>query len=165
MVRFLQINKDDIIEELLESSTIRVIDYIPYYPSDEAFLELEAYYEKTKLKGFSSKIADILLKLKYYTPSYVQLAEETREIECSASQYPVGQDIYDLAPEQFADVVEDIVVRDYTTLNVLLLEYNVLIAVSGGFSVTIYGDVKEELLTTIKELVQQEGLFLKTVKV
>lgn len=151
----------EVIDLLQETEDYYFIDYIPYTTNNPEFLELEEYFEKTYLPLFAEKIARIVLKMIYYYPCEVYLTEPTKKM-------PEGMDLeFDTnvrhySPDKFDEIIKQIIMTDFSSLQILFSAPQFLISVCGEFSVTIYGAAdKPEVIQLLQQLAAQEGLFLK----
>lgn len=149
----------EIIDSLQESDDYYYIDYIPYNTKDSAYLQLEDYFVQTYLHDYSQKIIRIMLKLIYYYQSEVYLTEPTKKTPADFD-IPFDTNIRDNTPEKLADVINQVILQDFSSIQILFSNPLFLISICGEFSVTIYKP-NNDTIQLLNQLVQQEGLFLK----
>ena len=121
------------IDLLQQTTDYYYIDYIPYNTDDPNFLELEEYFEKHYLSSFSEKITKIInSNIRHYSPS------------------------------EFSKIIKQVILTDFSSLQILFSTPKFLISICGDFSVTIYGiKGNNEAINLLQQLTTQEGLFLK----
>lgn len=136
------------------------IDFIPYDIADSKFLELELFFEDTYLSQFSEKLARIALKLIYYYPCEIYLTEAVIPSSVEKFDFPFDVNIRDHTPNNLSYVIQQIVSKDFSSVQILFTAPQFLISFYGGFSNSIY-QPSDESLQILKRLVAQEGLFLK----
>ena len=114
-------------------------DYIPYNTDDPNFLELEEYFEKHYLSSFS----------------------ETKDIPIN-STLDFNSNIRHYSPSEFSKIIKQVILTDFSSLQILFSTPKFLISICGDFSVTIYGiKGNNEAINLLQQLTTQEGLFLK----
>lgn len=149
----------EIIDSLMESEDYYYIDYIPYNTNDSNYLELEEYFVETYLESFSKKVSRIMLKLIYYYQCEIYLTEPLGEVP-EDFDFPFNANIRKNAPDRLSYVIRQIILKDFSSIDILFSEPVFLITIEGEFAVTIY-DLPEKSVRLLEQLVQQEGLFLK----
>lgn len=154
----------EVIDLLQQAENYYFIDYIPYRIDNPEFLELEEYFEKEYLSLFAEKISRIVLKTMYYYPCEVYLTEATKELPTDLDlEFDVN--IRNYAPNKIAQIIKQVIMTDFSSIQILFSTPQFLISVCGEFSVTIYGVTeKTEIINLLQQLSSQEGLFLKKNK-
>lgn len=147
------------INKIQESDHYYYIDYIPYNTSDPKFLELEDYFEKTYLNTFAKKIVTIILKMVYYYECEIFITEDFQKKPLKY-EIPFDVNIRYESPDKIAYIIKQVIVDDFSSVQILFSTPAFLISISGGFSVAIYQPT-EEVIRLLEQLVLQEGLFLK----
>lgn len=150
----------EIIDSMQESDTYYYIDYIPYNVANSEFLELEAYFEKTYLQEYAKKISRIALKLIYYYSCEVYVTEYNVQDRHLKFEFPSNTDIRGFSPEKIAYIIEQVVRKDFSSVQILFSTPRFLFSISGGFSVFIYSP-PEDAIQLLNQLISQEGLFFK----
>lgn len=149
------------IDLLQQTTDYYYIDYIPYNTDDPNFLELEEYFEKHYLSSFSEKITKIILKIIYYYPCKVYLTEPTKDIPIN-STLDFNSNIRHYSPSEFSKIIKQVILTDFSSLQILFSTPKFLISICGDFSVIIYGiKGNNEAINLLQQLTTQEGLFLK----
>jgi len=149
------------VDELLKDENYFFLDFVPYYPKDSSFLELEEYFENRYLKRFAEKIERLALKLIYYYPCEIYLLETTSK-KAKRMKLDYEVDIRKYSPAKLGDIIRKIITLDFTTMNIVFTSPHFLMQISGYFSVGFYGVAdNEELKELIRQLAMQEGLFFK----
>ena len=149
------------IDLLQETEDYYFIDYIPYKINNPKFLELEEYFLKEYLPLFAEKVARIVLKVMYYYPCKAYLTQPTK-MTPKGIEITYDADIRHYLPDKFVEIIKQVIMTDFSSLQILFSEPQFLISVCGEFSVTIYGVSKEpEVINILQQLVSQEGLYLK----
>ena len=149
----------ELINSLQETENYYYIDYIPYNTDNPNFLELEEYFEQSELKSFSKKISRIILKLIYYYQCEIYLIKPTKKIP-QKFDFPFEENIRKNTPKKLSYIIRQIILKDFSSINILFTELAFLITIEGEFAVTIY-NVPDKVVQLLNQLVQQEGLFLK----
>ena len=149
----------EMIDLFQESDDYYYIDFIPYEANDVSFLELEEYFERTYLPFFAKKITRIVLKLIYRYPCKIIFAESAIPVKLKY-EMPFYEDIRNSTPDKLAYFIKKIVIKDFSSMQILFSEPQFLMSISGGFSVAVYQPT-DEVLQILKMLIGQEGLFLK----
>ena len=149
----------ELIDSLQESEDYYYIDYIPYTTDDSEYLELEEYFIKTYLESFSQKISRIILKLIYCYQCEIYLTEPLGKIP-EDFNFLFNTNIRRNTPDRLSYVIRQIILNDFSSIDILFTEFTFLITIEGEFAVTIY-NVPDEVVQLLNQLVQQEGLFLK----
>ena len=150
----------ELINSLQESEDYYYIDYIPYTTYDSEYLELEEYFIKTYLESFSKKISRIMLKLIYYYPCEIYLTEPSRRKIPNDFNFFFNTNIRKNTPDRLSYAIRQIILNDFSSINILFTEPIFLITIEGEFAVTIY-NAPDKSVQLLNQLVQQEGLFLK----
>ena len=149
------------IDLLQQTTDYYYIYYIHYNTDDPNFLELEEYFEKHYLSSFSEKITKIILKMIYYYPCKVYLTEPTKDIPIN-STLDFNSNIRHYSPSEFSKIIKQVILTDFSSLQILFSTPKFLISICGDFSVTIYGiKGNNEAINLLQQLTTQEGLFLK----
>ena len=150
----------EIIDLLQKMENYYFIDYIPYKIDNPDFLELEEYFEKEYLPLFAEKVARIVLKMIYYYPCEVYLTEPTQKVS-KEKDMAFDTNIRHYLPDKLNEIIKQVIMTDFSSLQILFSAPQFLISICGEFSVTIYGAEKEtEVVNLLQQLVSQEGLFL-----
>ena len=151
----------EIINLLQETEDYYFVDYIPYRVDAANFLELEEYFEENYLPLFAEKVARIILKMIYYYPCEVYLTKPTKKAP-EKMDLIFDANIRNYSPEKLAEIIRQVILTDFSTLQILFTTPQFLVSVCGEFSVTIYGaSGKKEAVNLLQQLILQEGLFLK----
>lgn len=149
----------EMIDLFQESDDYYYIDFIPYEATEEKFLELERYFERTYLRTFAKKMTRIALKMIYRYPCEIIFTESAIPVKLKY-EMPFYEDIRNSTPEKLAYFINKIVTKDFSSMQILFSEPQFLMSIAGGFSVTVYQPTNE-VLQILKMLIAQEGLFLK----
>lgn len=147
------------IDLLQELEDYYYIDYIPYHPTDANYLELEEYFEENYLPEYAKKIVRIALKLIYFYECEIFLTENTKKVELKYN-IPFNVNIRDNGPEKIAYIIEQVILKDFSSVQILFSTPLFLMSINGGFSVAIY-QPSDKVIQILQSLVTQEGLFLK----
>lgn len=148
------------IDLLQESKSYYFIDYIPYNTSNPDFLELEDYFEKNYLSEFAEKIVRITLKITYLYPCQIYLTAPDKIIS-GLEEFSFDVDVRkNSTPEKIANAIRQVILKDFSSVQILFSNPEFLVSIDGGFSVTIYAPPKDVILL-FEQLVNHEGLFLK----
>lgn len=74
--------------------------------------------------------------------------------------YLAFSDIGKKSPEQLACIIKRVILDDFSYMNFFIPDTQSLVTIGGEFSVAMY-NMSENMITLLKLLCQQEGLFLK----
>ncbi len=148
-----------VIEKLQQLEKYHYIDYIPFEVENKEYLELENFLEKTFIKDFAKKVSNIILKLIYYLDCEIYLlnSENFRELDYDI---PFDTNIRGRNVEELSYIIQQVVIRDVTSLQIYFNTANFLVSIDGGFLVSIY-NLPFNLSMTLKKIIEQEGLVLK----
>ena len=150
----------EMIDLLQKTEKYYFIDYIPYKIDNPDFLELEEFFEKEYLPLFAEKVARIVLKMIYYYPCEVYLTEPTKKAS-KEMDMDFDTNIRHYLPDKLNEIIKQVIMTDFSLLQILFSSPQFLISICGEFSVTIYGAEKEKkVVNLLQQLVSQEGLFL-----
>ena len=149
----------ELIDLLQESKNYYFVDYIPYNTDNPDFLELEEYFEDTYLSEFAEKIVRIALKVIYLYPCKIYLTAPNKIIP-NQEEFSFDVDIRNSTPETIANAIRQVILKDFSSVQILFSNPQCLVSISGEFSVTIYNPPKN-MIMLFEQLVNQEGLFLK----
>ena len=147
------------IEALHGNDKYYYIDYIPHNPKSPEYLELEEYYENSYLPSFADKISRILLQVRWEYPCRVCIGKMEKRIEKYTSIQPFT-DVRHYKPEQLADIIKMVIVKDFSVLSILFSNEKSLFSIRGYFQVELYNPT-DDIVAFVKLLCQSEGLFLK----
>ena len=134
---------------------------MPCLVQNVQYFELEKYFLETYLEDFSKKISNIILKLIHYYSAQIYLTEAPEEYNGKYVEF-IGEDIRQKSLFQISDIIQYVITKDFSSVQVLLEDNSFLISINGEFSVDIYNPSKENI-KLIELLVQQEGLFLRKI--
>ena len=148
-----------LIDKLQENESYHYIDYIPYNPENPNYLDLEEYFQKIYLLDFAEKIIRIMLKLIWCYPCHIFLTK-TMNLDSSCGDILAFSDIGKKSPEQLACIIKRVILDDFSYMNFFIPDTQSLVTIGGEFSVAMY-NMSENMITLLKLLCQQEGLFLK----
>lgn len=149
----------EIIDSMQESDNYYYIDYIPYNIDDPQFLELEEFFEETYLPEYAKKISRIALKMVYFYSCEIFLTKDTKNVSLKYD-IPFDINIRISSPEKLTYIIEQVILEDFSSVQILFSTPLFLISISGGFSVIIY-QPSDEAIQILQQLAIQEGLFLK----
>lgn len=159
MERFWVIRMYTTIEKLQQSKKYHYIDYIPFEVENKEYLELENFFEKTFISDFAKKINNIILKMIYYLECEIYLLH-TENLEGLDYDIPFDTNIREKNVKELSYIIQQVVIRDVTSLQIYFKTKNFLISINGGFLVTIY-NLPADLVLIVKKIIEQEGLVLK----
>lgn len=151
----------DIIEQLQEKEDVYCIDFLPCVMLNEQYFDLEDYLLETYIEDFAKKISNIVLKLIHYYSAQIYLTEAPEEYDGKYLEF-IGEDIRQRSLQELADIIQYVITKDFSSIQILLEDASFLISINGEFSVDVYNP-SEENVNFIRALVQQEGLFLRKV--
>lgn len=149
----------ELIDLLQESKNYYFIDYVPYNANNPNFLELEEYFEDTYLSEFAEKIVRIVLKVIYLYPCQIYLTTPNKIIP-EQEEFSFDVDIRNSTPEKIANAIRQVILKDFSSVQILFSNPEFLVSISGEFSVTIYNPPKD-MIILFEQLVNHEGLFFK----
>jgi hypothetical protein len=149
----------EMIDLFQESDDYYYIDFIPYEANDVRFLELEEYFERTYIRSFAKKITRIALKLIYRYPCEIIFTESAIPVKLKY-EMPFYENIRNSTPDKLAYFINKIIIKDFSSMQILFSEPQFLFSIDGGFCVSVYQPT-DEVLQILKMLIGQEGLFLK----
>lgn len=147
------------IDFLQESDDYYFIDYIPYHPTDREFLELEEYFQQTYLPEFAEKIIRIILKVVYFYPCQIFLTEPSKAIP-EQQDFSFDTDIRNTKPEQIAHAIRQVILKDFSSVQILFSKPEFLVSIDGEFSVTVYVP-PQDAIELFQQLTDHEGLYFK----
>lgn len=99
------------------------------------------------------------LKLIYRYPCEIIFTESAIPVKLKY-EIPFYESIRNSTPDILAYFINEIVTKDFSSMQILFSESLFLRSICGGFSVTVYQPTNE-VLHILKMLIAQEGLFLK----
>ena len=149
----------ELIDLLQASKNYYFVDYVPYTINNPNFLELEEYFEYQYLSEFAEKIVRIALKVIYLYPCQIYLTAPDKIIS-DQEEFSFDVDIRNSTPEKIANAIRQVILTDFSSVQILFSNPEFLVSIGGGFSVTIYNLPKDTIIL-FEQLVNHEGLFLK----
>lgn len=147
------------IYDLKWSDKYYYVDYVPYNSFSDDFLDLENYLEDTYLKEYSKKIARVILKIIYHYDCIVFINEFSKNINLKY-KFEVETDLRYIGAKKLDYLIQNIILKDFSELNIYLKETGTIICVSAWFSVVIL-NLHNDNYNLIKTLIEQENYYLK----
>ena len=77
-----------------------------------------------------------------------------------AKEFSFDTDIRNSKPEKIADAIRQVILKDFSSVQILFSNPNFLVSISGEFSVAVFEPPKD-VIAIFEKLVNQEGLFFK----
>ena len=94
-----------------------------------------------------------------YVPYTIYLTAPDKIIS-DQEEFSFDVDIRNSTPEKIANAIRQVILTDFSSVQILFSNPEFLVSIGGGFSVTIY-NLPKDMIILFEQLVNHEGLFLK----
>lgn len=149
------------IETLLENKSWYVVSpFHCVYGIETNFDELEHYLLETHIHTFCGKVSMIVLKLICLYSAYIELTEFFPEAPPAPFELPEYENIREIGVDKIAKVIEYVVIKGGTSMNIYFPDLHSLIQIGSGFNVAVFSE-SQKFLNSIGTLVNMEGLCMR----